>query len=217
MNAVLTSDKKETSVRWKKVLSAMVLGAVMLAPALSGQAFAQSQTKPALSTWGDRDRHDNDRRGGERHDNDRRDNDRHDWDRRDNDRRHDDRSRHDRYDHRDNDRNRYDRDRRHDGRYDNRRDNRWDWNDRNRYDYRPGYGYGYGGNDYNRGSYTSLRGVVLDVSERSGYARVRGDNGRIYTVRADRHELDNLRRGERVTVRGRFQGNTVYANDIDER
>lgn len=202
MNAVSTSDKKVTSLRWKKVLSAMVLGAVMLAPAFGGQAFAQSKTTSTLSAWGDRDRHDNDRHDGNRHDNDR-----HDRDRRNHDRRYDNRDRHDRNDHRDHTRNRYD----------NRRDNRWDWNDRNRYDYRPGYGYGYRDNDYNRGSYTSIRGVVLDVSERSGYARVRGDNGRTYTVRADRRELDNLRRGERVTVRGRFQGGTIYANDIDER
>lgn len=198
MNAVSTLDKKETSLRWKKILSAVVLGAVMLVPGFGGQAFAQSQATPTLSAWGDRDRRDNDRR----------DNDwnRHDRDRRDHDRRYDSHDRHDR-----------DRDRRHNGRYDNRRDNRWDWNDRNRYDYRPGYGYGYRDNDYNRGAYTSIRGVVLDVNERSGYARVRGDNGRTYTVRADRRELDHLRRGERVTVRGRFQGGTIYANDINER
>lgn len=202
MNAVLSAGQKETSLRWKKMLSALVLGVAMLVPAVGGQAFAQSATAPTLSAWGDRDRRDNDRR-----DNDR---DRHDRDRRDNDRRHD------RYDHRDNDRGRYDRDRRHDGRYDNRRHDRWDRNDRNRYDYRPGYGYGYG-NGYYNGSYTSLRGVVLDVNERSGYARVRADNGRVYTVRANRRELDNLRRGERVSVRGRFQGGTIYADDINER
>lgn len=122
-----------------------------------------------------------------------------------------------------------------DGRYNDGRHNNGRYNDnvifraddvqiiRNRsgndHRYGNGYGNGYGGGYYGggNGSQINFSGTVLEASERNRTLRVRGDNGREYNLRVeDRDDLDNLRRGERVRVRGQVRNGVIVAQDVDE-
>lgn len=131
---------------------------------------------------------------------------------------------------------------RRDGRHDNRRDDHWDnrrsnrndgnWN--NRPGYRPNYNYGNGGYGYGNGGYNygygnggyngsygnggygnsnvDFRGTVLENTSRGDEFRVRGDNGRIYTVTYSR---DSFRSGQRIKIVGYVQGGIIVATDIN--
>jgi len=85
--------------------------------------------------------------------------------------------------------------------------------------------YGYNGNYNNGGNYngnynssanTSVNfpAVVLNSSDRDNTLRVRGENGREYTVRTN--DADNWDRGDRVRIKGRTQNGVIVADDIDK-
>jgi translation initiation factor IF-1 len=62
-----------------------------------------------------------------------------------------------------------------------------------------------------------FNGRVTDVDERDRQLRVRGDNGRDYSLRVDdRDELKNVRRGDRVRVRGQVRNGTAIVDDVDK-
>ena len=71
----------------------------------------------------------------------------------------------------------------------------------------------YGGNN---GSRVDFPATVIEANERARSLRVRGDNGREYTLRADEDEIDNLRRGDRVRITGRVQNGAVVVDDVDK-
>jgi hypothetical protein len=70
-----------------------------------------------------------------------------------------------------------------------------------------GYG-GYGGN-----SQISFPATVVDTRDRSDTLRVRGDNGREYSVRW--RNSDDYDRGDRVRVRGYYEDGIIIASDVD--
>ena len=80
-----------------------------------------------------------------------------------------------------------------------------------------GYGNSNGGgyNNSNSNKNVNFPATVLDSNERNGTLRVRGEDGREYTVRTK--EADNWSRGDRVRIQGRTQNGIVIAEDIDKR
>jgi hypothetical protein len=190
----------------KRLLQAAVLGAFALAPIVGNSVTARADSP----SWGQRDKSHSDYRKDDhkrdRHDNDRHDNDHHDRD-------HHDRDHHDN-DHRWDNNHHWDKDKRYD-----HRNNDHHWNDNNRYDnryngrYDGRYNGGYGNDRYD-GEF-DFSGVVVDRDKKSNTVRVRGNNGRTYTVHSG--EADHLDRGDRVRVRGHVRNGVVYAEDIDRR
>ncbi len=89
------------------------------------------------------------------------------------------------------------------------------------------YGNGnYGNGNYGNGNYGNygnsdgkfeFNGRVTDVDERERSLRVRGDNGRDYSLRAeDRDDLKGVRRGDRVRVSGKTRNGTSIVDDVDK-
>ena len=67
------------------------------------------------------------------------------------------------------------------------------------------------------GSRVNFLATVIDANDRARQVRVRGDNGREYVLRVeDKDDIDSLRRGERVRVRGFFRNGVILASDVDE-
>jgi hypothetical protein len=89
----------------------------------------------------------------------------------------------------------------------------------NKYDGRNDYYNNNGRNGYygNNNSSFEFNGRVIDVDESDRTLRVRGDNGREYSLRVDdRDELNGVRRGDRVRVRGQVRSGVSVVDDVDK-